>query len=70
MPSAMPSSSPTAATGGSNPGGGNSGGNNKSGKARALANARGKLILDNIKQTRKKAARNGAKPNDWDNNFF
>jgi hypothetical protein len=66
----MPSSSPTANTGGSG-GGGNSGGggDQKNGKRRALADARGKLILDNIKQNRKKA-RNGANPNDWDNNFF
>ena len=70
MPSAMPSSSPTAATGGSQGGGSQpGGGDNKSGKRRALADARGKLILDNIKQNRKKA-RNGAKTNDWDNNFF
>jgi hypothetical protein len=68
-PSSAPSSAPTAEsdqTGGS---GGNGGGpGEKSGKRRALADARGKLILDNIKINRKKA-RNGAK-NEWDNNFF
>jgi len=73
-PSSAPSSAPTAEsdqTGGSNqPGSGGNGGGpgEKSGKRRALADARGKLILDNIKINRKKA-RNGAK-NEWDNNFF
>ena len=66
-PSAMPSSAPTTESGGSNPGDGNDG---KNQKRRALADARGKLILNNIRQNRKKA-RNGANPNsDWDNNFF
>ena len=66
-PSAMPSSAPTTESGGSEPGDGNDG---KNQKRRALADARGKLILNNIRQNRKKA-RNGANPNsEWDNNFF